>query len=361
MARAGGGAAEFIYPGERVEAKVIRQLKKALGPAVTNVKIDWGSLEVDQAPYRTPPVFSGGRVLVYGFLKREPAEPVEVLLKARRVGGDISATITLDPALAREETLIATLAARAKLRDLEEGSSALHNLKGSLQRRSSADRVKEEAVRLGVSYGLCSQWTSFVAVEKRKSPLEGDMQLRRVPIALTSGWGGIDADMGAGFGRSIFSKQFRAMSAPASMPLASMTPMLSHSATRGGERDSGGFYVGASHVKDMAGPPTGRPLDDLVRLQRADGSWNLTKELAKILGKKLRSLENVIARVVGDRDLARRAWATALAVRWLETNAAECADEWELLVKKANQWLMACPTRLANGKSWLAEAAEHIC
>ncbi|HSF14083.1 MAG TPA: VIT domain-containing protein, partial [Vicinamibacteria bacterium] len=32
MARAGEGAAEFIYPGERIESKVLRQLKRALAP-----------------------------------------------------------------------------------------------------------------------------------------------------------------------------------------------------------------------------------------------------------------------------------------------------------------------------------------
>jgi len=37
MARAGEGAAELIYPGERIEKKVLRQLGKALRPALTDV------------------------------------------------------------------------------------------------------------------------------------------------------------------------------------------------------------------------------------------------------------------------------------------------------------------------------------
>ena len=39
-----------------------------------------------------------------------------------------------------------------------------------------------------------SRETSFVAVEVRETPVLGDMQLRRVPIALTAGWGGLERD-----------------------------------------------------------------------------------------------------------------------------------------------------------------------
>src|SRR5436190_13807631 len=80
-------------------------------------------------------------------------------------------------------------------RDLEEGMSALHDRRGSLQERGQADRARKEIVRLGVTYGLCSRETSFVAVEKRDRPVESELQLRRVPVALTRGWGGTDERM----------------------------------------------------------------------------------------------------------------------------------------------------------------------
>ena len=43
LARAGGGTAEFIFPGERIEPKVVRQFGRLLSPALTNVRIDWGA------------------------------------------------------------------------------------------------------------------------------------------------------------------------------------------------------------------------------------------------------------------------------------------------------------------------------
>jgi Ca-activated chloride channel family protein len=69
LARAGGGCAEFIHPGERIEPKVIRQFERLMSPALTDLHVDWGGLAVRQAPTRVPPVFSGGRLLLYAFCK----------------------------------------------------------------------------------------------------------------------------------------------------------------------------------------------------------------------------------------------------------------------------------------------------
>ena len=44
LARAGEGEAEFIAPGERMEAKVVRQLERALSPVLTDVAVDWAGL-----------------------------------------------------------------------------------------------------------------------------------------------------------------------------------------------------------------------------------------------------------------------------------------------------------------------------
>ncbi len=56
LARAGRGTAEFIFPGERIEPKVVRQLERLLSPALTDVRIDWGGVEVTPATSALPPV-----------------------------------------------------------------------------------------------------------------------------------------------------------------------------------------------------------------------------------------------------------------------------------------------------------------
>jgi hypothetical protein len=46
LAKAGHGNSEFVVSGERVEAKVLKQLKRALQPVYKHVRLDWGHLAV---------------------------------------------------------------------------------------------------------------------------------------------------------------------------------------------------------------------------------------------------------------------------------------------------------------------------
>jgi hypothetical protein len=342
---------------------VLRQLGKAMEPALTDVKLDWGGLRVKQAPFSLPPVFAGGRALVYGFLENGAAS--DVTLSARGPKGPVSFTLRIETEDARPGTLVATLAARTMIRDLEEGSSPLHDRRGSLQERGGrTDRVKDEIVRLGVEYGLCSAHTSFVAVEKRETPVAGATQLRRVPIAVTSGWGGEEGGAITG--------SFPALSAPgAAYSMAASAPTGPSRVQRAARAaappppasaSGGGFFSkvfgsrgsSASGADYDQGPPSersARPLDALVALQRADGAWDLDEPLAKVLGQSLKELEKKLG---GQRDeQSRRALATALALAWLEKNAKDAAAEWRLLAKKARKWLDKCPTRPEGGKTWL--------
>ena len=99
LARAGGGAAEFIMPGERASAKVTRQLARVLSPALTNVRLDWGGLDVTQAPSVVPPVFGDGRLLVYGLVKtpREKRQQTTIRLLADSSSGPVTFEVSLDP------------------------------------------------------------------------------------------------------------------------------------------------------------------------------------------------------------------------------------------------------------------------
>jgi hypothetical protein len=72
MAEAGEGKAEFISSEESMDEKVLRQLKRALKPALTDIKVDWESIEtVEQTPFHLPPLFSGGRFIIYGFVPKK--------------------------------------------------------------------------------------------------------------------------------------------------------------------------------------------------------------------------------------------------------------------------------------------------
>ncbi|MBK7702612.1 MAG: hypothetical protein IPI34_06780 [bacterium] len=75
--------------------------------------------------------------------------------------------------------------------------------------------------------------------------------------------------------------------------------------------------------------------------QQADGSWRLTRELAKAVGAKLKALKLEAASLTHlDPDTA----AAVVATRWaLQTLAVRLADrevEWSGAAAKARAWLL---------------------
>jgi len=80
MAREGRGRAEFVVSGERAETKVLQQLRRALQPAVENLRVQWldeshqevnnGSIET--SPATLPPVFDGDQLILYALGTQRP-------------------------------------------------------------------------------------------------------------------------------------------------------------------------------------------------------------------------------------------------------------------------------------------------
>ncbi len=97
----------------------------------------------------------------------------------------------------------------------------------------------------------------------------------------------------------------------------------------------------------------------VAALQRADGSWELTAGLARAIGHDLGELEALLAGATGKQDEARKAWATALALAWLEEHARDTEGEWRLLAAKARAWLDGVAARPPSGGSW-ADAGARL-
>lgn len=355
LARAGGGTAEFIFPGERIEPTVLRQLARLLSPALTDVRIEWHGGTVTQAPGKVPPVFAGGRLSVYGFVK--DGRPSSVRLVATGPTGPVSFEVPVPEPSAGSSRTVSSLAARARIRELEEGDWAA--ARGSRQQGRKADAARSEIIALSLRYGLISRETSFVAVERRETPVEGDVQLRRVPIALTSGWGGRQAPR----------EMLRSMRRPASPAGGSMDMDMDMDMLQAPEasparasRWGGAFldrFAASSGGVFQPRARAGARMRELILLQSADGSWELTRDLAALIGKDFATLQAAIRGASGPEAEVRAAWATALAITWLRLNAADAEDEWWLLAEKAAAWLASVPAAPPGGGSWTS-AAERI-
>jgi hypothetical protein len=379
LARAGGGTSEFIAPGERIEPKVLRLFARLFAPALDGVTLDWGGLEVTQSPSSLPPLMGGTRMLAYGFTAA--LKPATLTLRGTGANGPVTFTLPLDPSVlddgdARTEVrayvpessaggpelqfrrVIGTLAARARIRELEESPEWTSARRSRQGRARGGGQASREILELALRYNLASRETSLVAIERRETPVTGDLQLRRVPIVLAAGWGGrrpmaqpmdmgIDVGCGAAYDEmaagGVENVSFARLASP---PMSSSPPSRIRASL---DRLDALLHRSATdrHAK----------LRDrvvaLASLQRADGSWPLARPLADILERSLRDLERAMP--APDAPLARELWATALALAWLERHAKPLVGEWEMLASKAERWLDANGGREARerARQWL--------
>ena len=105
------------------------------------------------------------------------------------------------------------------------------------------------------------------------------------------------------------------------------------------------------------GPAAPPSMHALIALQRADGSWELTRELADAIGRELTELEAALRGTTNEE--VRKAWATSLAIVWLEARAAQARNEWRLLAAKARRWLDGVQAQPPAGGRWI-DAAEAL-
>jgi hypothetical protein len=105
-------------------------------------------------------------------------------------------------------------------------------------------------------------------------------------------------------------------------------------------------------------PPSG--MQALVALQQADGHWELTADLAVILGRELSEIETALSGASGTRLDVHRAWATALALAWLLRHARDVEGEWMLLGAKARDWLDDVGAVPPGGWTWIDAARQFL-
>ncbi len=401
LARAGGGVAEFIAPGDRLEAKVLRQFARLLAPALSDVAITWGASRATMAPSKPRPVFAGDRLVQYAFLDEVPLGSVSIA--ARGPAGAISFEASHAVTDAVDGTTVGTLAARARIRELEEEPDLLRR-GGSQQVDRKTDPAKAEIIRLATTYGLASRETSLVAVEVRANVVAGEVELRKIPVAVRSGWGGMEqllidsarvpvasrrimpidvsllcmttgvddgdddeasdematpmvpppgrvpsgrAPTGRRIGQTIsdllkapgalFTRRSGASAPPAPARRAMQQPQAPVPSPPP-PRSPRSARSAAVESTASRGTRRDLPFDRLIALQGADGSWASPEAVARALGLGLAGLRQAQP-AAPEPGADDRAWATAIALAWLSARAGSRQAEWRLLAAKAERWL----------------------
>uniref|UniRef100_A0A3Q1JR57 von Willebrand factor A domain containing 5A n=1 Tax=Anabas testudineus TaxID=64144 RepID=A0A3Q1JR57_ANATE len=231
LAKEGGGHAQFITGGDRMQPKVMQSLRFALQPAVQDVSVTWDLPKGVSVTVLSPPItalFQGQRSLVYAQVSGQVrAAPSTYTVCIHHSHTYCKAPPVFTPVC---RLTVHRLGARTLIRSLEME-----------EREYSGQQdvgVKEKVVELSVQSGVSSSFTAFIAVNKSDGKeIQGPLVRRNVPAY-----------------SEYFSKGYLKT-----------------------------YLLQTSTLKD--------PLLQLVSLQKASGCWLLDAALAAALGKTSEEVE----------------------------------------------------------------------
>ena len=174
MARMGQGCAAYLSLNDEADEVMAKYFTRISHPALTDLSIDWGGMQVsDIYPSKLPDLFVGRPVVVTG---RYRGNPDDAVVRVRgKVGGEVrEMPVAVNVADAKNAHAgIAPVWARMKIADL--GDRATYENSPEL-----AGQIKETAL----DYGLMSAFTAFVAVDSsQRTPGDhGTTVMTPVPV-----------------------------------------------------------------------------------------------------------------------------------------------------------------------------------
>uniref|UniRef100_A0A3Q1JKJ7 VIT domain-containing protein n=1 Tax=Anabas testudineus TaxID=64144 RepID=A0A3Q1JKJ7_ANATE len=178
LAKEGGGHAQFITGGDRMQPKVMQSLRFALQPVVQDVSVTWDLPKGVSATVLSPPItalFQGLRSLVYvqvtGQVGAAPSTYTVYM---------VSTTVLLSPPVFTPvcRLTVHRLGARTLIRSLE--------MEEREHRGQQVGGLKEKVVKLSVQSGVSSSFTAFIAVNKSDGKeIQGPLVRRNVPAPST--------------------------------------------------------------------------------------------------------------------------------------------------------------------------------
>jgi Ca-activated chloride channel family protein len=174
MARMGQGCAAYLSLNDEADDVMAQYFARISHPALTDLAIDWGGMQVsDVYPAKLPDLFVGRPLVVTG---RYHGNPDSATVRVRgKVGGETrEMPLAVDIADAKNAHAgIASVWARMKISDLGDRATYENN-------PELAGLIKQTAL----DYGLMSAFTAFVAVDssQRTAGDHGTTVMNPVPV-----------------------------------------------------------------------------------------------------------------------------------------------------------------------------------
>jgi Ca-activated chloride channel family protein len=323
MARAGSGVAEFVYPGERLEPKVLRLFNLINNPRLEISHILWDD-DCEQAPF-SPGIFTDTVSTIFARTKSRQAKSGRIILK-----GKIS-EVSKEWSFAVQETEksnmpLPQLWAREKIRDLEESPA----MAGSKQSKRKPEKSRNTVIEISKTYGILSRFTSYLGIEKRskKDKTSAEVELRKVPTLITTGWHG---------GR---------FAAPAAMPLSPKAVFAGIQRQSFPMEKTGMPTYYAEALTQKKAEHLAPKLDKtnilliLLSTQQAQGGFIIDEKIAILLGIDLKQITALADEIKFSLSVDHlKLVSTLLVFEIFETHYADEAKTWRAVTQKSRQWL----------------------
>ena len=325
LARTGNGAAEFVYPGERIEPKVLRMFNLITGPKLEDPEIRWTDNKTEQAPAQ-PIIFTDMPSTLYARGRLQQSDMKQIRVRGTIGGRQMEWAYDIEE-INTHNMPLPQLWARERIRDLEESPAEA----GSRQRRRKELKSSAPIIELSKTYGILSRFTSYLGVEKRaqKDKTKDTAELRKVPTLVTTGWHG-----GAAFAGSVM----QAFPAPHRMmnKFINADFTLSEPSTAVYDKFVAKEYSG--EVDHAAGRTDILML--LLAGQQPGGGFLIDDKAAKLLGTGLKELKRYAARMkTGLPEEAFRILSTVLIFEILSKHFSAEVNLWRPVTEKSRKWL----------------------
>lgn len=179
LARRTGGAVEQIHPGERIDEKVVATFSRAIAPRVTDVRVKWSGVEVDDvAPTELPDLVDGEAWVLFARYRNPGIGRLE--LRGTHRNEPWLLEVPLELPNEADAPAIEKFWAAERVRDLES-----IEVEGRRQKT-----MKARIVEIAVAHQIASRHTSFVAIETRTGDrrVPGTPEARAIPVNAPAGW-----------------------------------------------------------------------------------------------------------------------------------------------------------------------------
>ena len=175
MAKLGRGAAAYLSLKDSAAEIMDRFFERISHPAMTDIAIDFGAMEVEEVfPAKVSDLFVGRPVILAG--RFHGSADGEIRITGRAGASVCDLTLAVDSDSAASHPGLAAVWARTKIADLADRSSY-----------EGIDDLPDQIKQVALAYGLMSQFTAFVAVDSLTKTAGNHGTTVAIPVPVPDG------------------------------------------------------------------------------------------------------------------------------------------------------------------------------